>query len=505
MKLMNELVKMTLMPMIIHQQYDVIKMNLPCKALKLTDKLIEQGFDVWLNAFFQQDESLQALMVAISAEKPFRGILTTFSTGTKTKWQVQTLLLPLEQTKTSIQLTCLMDSAREDLLSAYWELHIKMNEATITLQDLIDKRTLALQQAEQAEKKTGFLASLVAINPLPVMRINKEKNIAYRNEPAVELMSAWTSLYSQPFPPELIIKLDNALNHKIPDMFEYEHKDKVFLLSITPIFLLAQYVDLFAIDVTALKKLERENEEKTVLLAHTGRLAALGEMATGVAHELNQPLSIIRTNIQTLEMLSKDQLSPEDISDILTSTQRQVERAAKIIAHMRSFAKEKSTKIGKIDITQSISNALSLFNEQFNLQGISTHCHFDADIPQLNLYAQQIEQIVVNLLSNAKYAVETMSEKEGKGFVMQITLNLKYDKVNKVVIFDVIDNGIGMSQSVVDRSLEPFFTTRAVGEGAGLGLSIVYNIVKMLHGQIKIVSLPNKGTTASIIFPVESE
>ncbi|MBY0545405.1 MAG: PAS domain-containing protein [Gammaproteobacteria bacterium] len=255
-------------------------------------------------------------------------------------------------------------------------------------------------------------------------------------------------------------------------------------------------------DISELRKLEQENAEKLILLTHAGRLASLGEMATGVAHELNQPLSIVRTNMQTLEFLSLEELSPEDLKELVSSTIRQVDRATKIIGHMRDFARQKKDIRKAIELHVPVDAAIGMFHEQFRLHEINIIRNFEDDLPLIYAETQEIEQIVVNLLSNARYAVELRKETEGNGFKMTITLNLYHNKESNEVILEVEDNGAGMSKETLEHCFDPFFTTKPVGEGTGLGLAIVYNIIKNLNGQFVIQSEPNVRTKASFSIPI---
>lgn len=254
-------------------------------------------------------------------------------------------------------------------------------------------------------------------------------------------------------------------------------------------------------EIKAREKLEKENAEKALMLAHAGRLASMGEMATGVAHELNQPLSIIHTNMQSLELIPFAQLTEQDLTEIVASSTRQVERAAKIISHMKKFARLRKTEGGPIDLREPITAALEMFNEQFRLHNIEIVCNFGDNIPLFSIESQQMEQLVVNLLSNARYAVEKMQEEKDKKYPMKIELSLSYNKEQKHIIFEVFDNGIGMSAETVEKCCDPFFTTKEVGEGTGLGLAIVHSTLANLKGSVQISSELNQGTMIRLLFP----
>lgn len=252
-------------------------------------------------------------------------------------------------------------------------------------------------------------------------------------------------------------------------------------------------------DISKIKELEAQNAQKQTMLLHAGRLASLGEMATGIAHELNQPLSIIKTNMQSVEFLLNEKISIDDLKEIISSTIRQVDRASKIINHMRNFSRiNQNEKIEPIDILEPIENALSMFNEQFRLHEIKIIKNFEPSIPKVFIHAHELEQIVVNLLFNSRYAVEAMKEKFGPESIMQININVKYVPVEHSIMLEVQDNGTGMTEETKNHCYEPFYTTKEVGEGTGLGLSIIYNIIKSLKGKIELESEIDKGTTIRI-------
>ncbi|NNM59394.1 MAG: GHKL domain-containing protein, partial [Legionellales bacterium] len=126
------------------------------------------------------------------------------------------------------------------------------------------------------------------------------------------------------------------------------------------------------------------------------------------------------------------------------------------------------------------------------------------DIPFLSCSSQEMEQLIVNLLSNARYSVEAMKNKMGKNYKMQITIRLKYLSSEKQILIEVGDNGVGMSKEVQERCMDPFFTTKPVGEGTGLGLSIILGIVKGVDGTFLIESEVNKGAVFRVFLPCAS-
>ncbi|MDM8535278.1 ATP-binding protein [Desulfobacterales bacterium HSG17] len=250
------------------------------------------------------------------------------------------------------------------------------------------------------------------------------------------------------------------------------------------------------------KKAETILQEKQVQLIHAGRLASLGEMATGMAHELNQPLSIIRLQAESLKLLliKTGCLQPE-FDDMLKSVIRAVDRAAEIIEHMRGFARANGGDQNEINLTEPVNSSLSFFKEQFRHHGILVTTEYEDDLPEVTADSQQFEQIMVNFLSNARYAVDKQGEQEKKDYQKQIILRLFYDKSENAIILEIKDNGIGMTQEEKEQCVDPFFTTKEVNEGTGLGLSIVYGIIREFNGNLKITSEKGVGTIMQVIIP----
>ncbi len=248
---------------------------------------------------------------------------------------------------------------------------------------------------------------------------------------------------------------------------------------------------------------EKELEDKQVQLAHTGRLTALGEMATGIAHEINQPLNIIILAVCVLKKHFAGDDSKSFASVSVTKIEEQVERAAKIITNMRSFSRRGNGHFELVNLLDPMDRSLSFFKEQFRLHEIELEEVVADKLPLVKLDPQKFEQIVVNLLSNARYAVEKKREEVGADFQKKISINLFHLSATKFVVFEVIDNGIGMTSEEKERALEPFFSTKEVGKGTGLGLTIVNNIITEFCGKIEIDSQKGQGTAFRILIPDE--
>jgi PAS domain S-box-containing protein len=526
-------VEQSLTPTVLHEVNNVITFSHSCQELKSADKLIEFGFEYWLKQFFADSQSLQALLSAIAEKKAYKGILYTFATGIKTQWQVQTMPLADADKDNGAQITWMLDNVKEDLITSYWDLHIKMNEAAITLQNTVEERTLALERAEESEKKAHALARAIQhdkdflnaiLNNLTdgIVACDSDGKITVFNQSLQNILNLpeqmtsydeWTNYFTLYEANSQVVltkeqgPLNRALNGETLQQVEYIavlKKQGIRNIIIDGQPLLDEDGTTVIGAVIAIHDITERNRIENRLI-QSEKMAVVGRLATGIAHELNQPLTIIRANLQTLELLSNNELSKSDLLDLVSTSIRQVDRAAEIISRMRKFAIKMHKTSNAINIVEPIESALLTFEEPFRTSGIAIIRNFEANLPPLRIDHEQFEQVVCNLLSNAKYAVEKMKLKSPADYSMLIRLDLTFDKVNGQIMFDVTDNGIGMSEEILKHCLEPFFTAKEVGEGAGLGLTTVYNIVKLVNGQFDITSQTDKGTTVHMAFSVDNE
>ena len=226
----------------------------------------------------------------------------------------------------------------------------------------------------------------------------------------------------------------------------------------------------FVHDITARK-------ETAAQIIQASKLATLGEMATSVAHELNQPLSVIRMAAEnSRRKMSKGSVSAEYLTDKLQRIEEQTARAAAIIDHMRMFGRDAKETPEPVDPRNVVMNALDLVGEQLRLAGIEIATEFPESCAFILGHTIQIEQVILNLLTNARDAME--EKEEGS----KITL-LVFEDDNGVNITSE-DTGGGIPNNVLPRIFEPFYTTKEIGRGTGLGLSVSYGIVRGMNGTI---------------------
>ncbi len=239
---------------------------------------------------------------------------------------------------------------------------------------------------------------------------------------------------------------------------------------------------------------EQELREKQEQLVQAGKLATLGELTTGVAHELNNPLNniglFVGNAIDLIELGSADR---ERILYELGSAMQQVCKATEIITHLRMFGRAAQVSREPIAINQVVGRALSLMHEQLRLRQIQIRLDLAPEDPIVVGNAIQLEQVFINLLTNARDAMASAPVK-----LLCITSRVAQEEVH----LSFQDSGCGIPEGMEQRIFDPFFTNKEVGKGTGLGLSITYGIIKEHQGAISVRSRPNDGATFLVQLPL---
>jgi histidine kinase len=252
-------------------------------------------------------------------------------------------------------------------------------------------------------------------------------------------------------------------------------------------------------DIT--KRLETEQQ-----LLQASKMATLGEMATGVAHELNQPLAVMESASSFLmrKLKKKEKIEDEHLRIMSEKISNNVDRATKIINHLREFGRKEDVGLKKIQVNDLLRRANELLSQQLKVRGIEVVWQLAEGLPLIMADSGRLEQVFVNLLLNARDAIEdklaTAVMKKGSE---QITLTTATDG-NKVTV-EVSDTGTGIPQDRLEKIFEPFFTTKSVGKGTGLGLSISYGIIKDCGGNIQVKSKKGTGAHFIIEFPIPND
>ncbi|MQY73217.1 MAG: PAS domain S-box protein, partial [Dehalococcoidia bacterium] len=237
-------------------------------------------------------------------------------------------------------------------------------------------------------------------------------------------------------------------------------------------------------DISERKKMEEQ-------LIVTDRLASIGELASGIAHELNNPLTGIIGFSELL--LNKD--IPEDVREDLQVINREAKRTSQVVKNLLTFARKHETTKQLVDINQAIKSVLDLRAYEQKVHNIAIVTNFDPELPEITADIFRLQQVFVNIIINAEYF---MVQSHGRGTIT-ITTKVK----GNTILASFADDGPGIKKEHLRHLFDPFFTTKEVGKGTGLGLSICHGIVTEHGGQIHAESEPGKGATFIVELPIK--
>ena len=234
-------------------------------------------------------------------------------------------------------------------------------------------------------------------------------------------------------------------------------------------------------------------ECKQEQLVQSEKLAAIGKVTAGIAHEINNPLNNINLTAEVL-LDGVDEMESDERKELIRDILSQTERARDIVHHLLSFSRKKTAAREKVNLAKVLSNILHFLKNEMRLSNIQLETSIKNDDAIVSGNRNQLEQVLINIILNA---IQAMS-RGGK-----LKIDLETDLKNGRVVIAVQDNGPGMSKDILKHILEPFYTTKK--DGTGLGLSVSYGIIKDHGGDIKIESREGKGTTVKVILPLALE
>ncbi|VAW30100.1 hypothetical protein MNBD_BACTEROID07-2065, partial [hydrothermal vent metagenome] len=245
-------------------------------------------------------------------------------------------------------------------------------------------------------------------------------------------------------------------------------------------------------------------KQQQQLLVQKSKLEYIGELSAGLSHEVNQPLGGISMGLDNILMrMSEGTLNEKYIQDKFRILFKDIERINQIIQHVRIFSRDQQDSLKEdVDVISVINNALSLVKMQLKDHQIDLHLDFSGKGSTVIGNPYRLEQVFLNLLSNARYAVEEKGRKSGDAnYEKKITIRCK--RHNEFCEIFVKDNGTGISRNNIDRIFDPFFTTKDEDKGTGLGLSISYGIIKEYGGKIEVQSSEGEFTEFLIQLPLK--
>ncbi|HEV7857592.1 MAG TPA: ATP-binding protein [Pyrinomonadaceae bacterium] len=240
---------------------------------------------------------------------------------------------------------------------------------------------------------------------------------------------------------------------------------------------------IFIHDISRRKQLEAEKDEMQRQLFQSSKLASIGELSAGVAHEINNPLNGI---INFAQLLKDDEVAR-------TETQRMMldriisegERIAEIVRSLLTFARQDAPKSTRVNLAETIASSLALFGHQLDKDGITVSIELPVKMPLVWADSSRLRQVMVNMISNAHHALKAKSS--GKK-VLRISGRAVVEGDERKVCLEFFDSGTGMDQKIIDKVFDPFFTTKRLDGGTGLGLSLSFGIIRAYGGNITVES-----------------
>jgi len=225
-------------------------------------------------------------------------------------------------------------------------------------------------------------------------------------------------------------------------------------------------------------------------LAQADKLASIGELSSGIAHEINNPLGVI---LGFTQLMMRNRKADAHLYADLQTIQKHTRHCKAIVEDLLNFARTSKPKKELCNIHDIITEVIHFIQQHTNTDKIGIETAFDPDIGPLLLDEKKIKQVFINLIMNARYAVDAQGT---------ITVRTRKDPLFSDVVVQVIDNGSGIEKKNIERIFDPFFSTKPTGEGTGLGLSVSYGIIKNHGGHVDVESEPGQGTTFTVKLPM---
>ncbi|MBC7910949.1 MAG: PAS domain S-box protein [Pyrinomonadaceae bacterium] len=253
-------------------------------------------------------------------------------------------------------------------------------------------------------------------------------------------------------------------------------------------------------DLSERRRLQEEKEEMQRQLFQSSKLASIGELSAGVAHEINNPLNAIINFAQLLkdEEASRTPLEERSINGIIDEGGR----ITRIVRDLLTFARRESHELTRVNISEIVNNSTSLFGHQLQKDGIEVEIDIAEDLPPVKADGSRLRQVVVNMISNAHHALKA---KGGGGLLFRITGRAAEREGKPLVRIEFYDNGVGIRPPDMDKIFDPFFTTRRDYGGTGLGLSLSFGIIRDYGGTITVESESGSYTRFVVELPAVAQ
>jgi two-component system NtrC family sensor kinase len=252
--------------------------------------------------------------------------------------------------------------------------------------------------------------------------------------------------------------------------------------------------------VSRIARADREKQMMNAQVVETGKLASVGELAAGIAHEINNPVAIMIEEAGWIEDILEDEefQESENLDEFIRALEQirtQGRRCKEITHKLLHFARKTDSRIQEVQINDLIEELVALSAQKAKYSNVTINTVLQKDLPPLQVSETEVQQVFLNLINNAVDAMEK------KGGVIDVTTLMEGDHI----AVQVADNGPGIPEANLARIFDPFFTTKPVGKGTGLGLSICYGIIKKMGGEIDVHSVIGVGTTFRVLIPLPKQ
>ena len=240
-----------------------------------------------------------------------------------------------------------------------------------------------------------------------------------------------------------------------------------------------------------------KRQQDTIVRAE--KLLSIGRLAAGIAHEINNPLTFVSSNLEILDdhLQGEETLEQDELDDMMSDIQEGIERIRSIVDRVNNFTRTENIERGPVDLNRAVQSTIDLVKSRLGNQiTIDTTLN---EVPELFGNLNELKQVVLNLLINALDAIDDMAQARPG----QLFISTAYNERNKSVTLTIHDNAEGMDKDVLASIFDPFFTTKEVGTGSGLGLHVCHQIVEAHQGEIQAESIPGQGTVFTISLPVD--
>lgn len=353
-----------------------------------------------------------------------------------------------------------------------------------------------ISERMQLEKEIAQLARFPEENPNPVLRVSEDYDVQYANGEGRRLLSG-TAPEEGRFPLAWRFLVDAALDSGEVQKGEIQCGEEAYLLSFSPVQE-SRFVNLYGMNITREKRIEEQYRQ-------TQKMEAVGQLAGGVAHDFNNILqTILGFSEMMLMKLERDSTLHEDVLEI----QRAARRAADLTRQLLAFSRKQDVEFKMVQLNDVIMDHARMLQRIIG-EDVRLDLDLQADLDLIRADVGQLQQVTMNLCLNARDAMcgSGVIELKTEQVVLDETAarTMPQSLPGDYICLSVKDTGMGMSDDVLERAFEPFFTTKEVGAGSGLGLVVVYGIVKQHHGWVFVETVEGEGSVFKVYLPILRE